>query len=169
MIKVFDVANLRAAATINSNSAENIFISNALNYNGDRILAGSTDKTVSIFSTETGKQLHSFPGHGDKVNSVAWSSSKEKCISGSEDKQMKVWDIEKASNILSVSCGKGVKVVKSNSVEPVVYTGHSDGSVRVYSITQGNNAVSQVKGVLDYPISSLTLMSNRHHVVVTSL
>lgn len=167
-IKVFDVHNLRPTASIISNSAENIYLSVALNYGGERLLAGSTDKTVSIYHTESGKQLHSFPGHGDKVNSVTWSSSKDKMISGSDDKQMKVWDIEKANVLLSVGCGKGVKVVHSNSVEQVVYTGHSDGSVRVYSITQGNAPVFQVRGIMDYPITSLALMSNRHHIAVTS-
>ncbi len=66
-----------------SHSAESIFISIALNYAGDRLLAGSTDKSVCIFNSETGKQLHSFPGHGDKVNSVGWANTKEKCVSGS--------------------------------------------------------------------------------------
>ncbi len=50
-----------------------------------------------------------------------------------------------------------------------MYTGHGDGSVRVYSITQGTSPVSQIKGAIDYPISSITLMSNRHQVLVTSL
>ena len=90
-------------------------------------------------------------------------------MSGSDDKQIKVWEIEKASNIFSVSCGKGVKVVKSNHVEPMVYTGHADGSARVYSISQGNAPVSQVRGLIDFPISSITLLSNRHQVLVTSL
>jgi WD40 repeat protein len=103
------------------------------------------------------------------VNSIAWCSNKDKCVSGSDDKQMKVWDIEKATTILSVSCGKGVKVVRSNNVEPVVYTGHSDGSVRVYSNTQGTKPVSQITGIIDYAISSMTLMSNRNQVLVTSL
>ena len=169
LIKLFDIPNQRPTATITSHSAESVFIAIALNYGGDRLLAGSTDKKVTIFSCENGKELHSFPGHGDKVNSVSWASTKEKCISGSEDKQIKIWDIEKASNILSIGCGRSVKVVRSNGVEPVVYTGHGDGSVRVYSITQGNSPVSQVKGALYYPISSITLMSNRHQVLVTSL
>jgi WD40 repeat protein len=80
---VFDIPNLRPTSTITSHSAESVFISIALNYSGDRLLAGSTDKKVAIFNSETGKELHSFPGHGDKVNSVAWASTKEKCISGS--------------------------------------------------------------------------------------
>lgn len=116
MIKIFEIQNLRPTATFISHSAESVFISIALNYGGERLLAGSTDKKITIFNTETGKELHSFPGHGDKVNSVSWASTKEKCISGSEDKQLKVWDIEKASNILSISCGRSVKVVRSNTV-----------------------------------------------------
>ena len=161
-IKVLDVNNFRTVSTINSNSPESIYISVALDYGGDRLLAGSTDNTVSIISTQTGKHMHSFLGHGSKVNSVSWTSSREKCVSGSEDKQMKVWDIEKASNVLSVSCGKGVKSVRSSYVEPLVYTGHADGSVRVYSISQGSAPVSQIRGVIDYAISSLTVLSNRN-------
>ena len=51
LIKVFDIPNLRPSATITSHSAESIFISIALNYGGERLLAGSTDKKVSIFNT----------------------------------------------------------------------------------------------------------------------
>ena len=145
-----------------------MFISTSLDYSGERLLAGSTDKTVNVFHSQTGKHLHSFIGHGGKVNSVSWTSSRERCVTGSDDKQIKIWDIEKSSNVFSVSCGKGVKVVKTNNVEPVVYTGHADGSVRIYSITQGNSPISQVKGLIDYPITSLTLLSNRHQILVTS-
>lgn len=51
----------------------------------------------------------------------------------------------------------------------MVYTGHSDGSVRVYSNTQGTKPVSHITGIIDYAISSMTLMSNRNQVLVTSL
>jgi hypothetical protein len=39
----------------------------------------------------------------------------------------------------------------------------------VYSISQGNTPVSQIKGVIDYSITSLTLLSNRHQVLATSM
>ena len=107
---------MRTMASISSNSAESVFISVGLDYSGDRLLSGSTDKTVNIYNSHTGKHLHSFLGHGSKVNSVCWTSSKEKCASGSDDKQIKVWDIEKASNVFSVSCQKSVKIVRSNNV-----------------------------------------------------
>jgi WD40 repeat protein len=91
-------------------------------------------------------------------------------VSGSEDKQVKVWDIEKASNVFSIACGRSVKIVKTNTVEPVVYTGHGDGSLRIYSLSQGNAPVSQIKGLIDYPISSITIVSdNRYQILVSSL
>jgi hypothetical protein len=69
---------------------------------------------------------------------------------------------------MSVGCGRSIKVVSSNNVEPVAYTGHADGSVRIYSINQGNQPVSQVKGLIDYPITSISILSNRNQVLVSS-
>ena len=167
-VKLFDVLNFKNGITISSHSAESVFISVCLDYGGERLLTGSTDKNIQIFSTSTGKQLHSFVGHGEKINGVTWASTKEKCISGADDRQIKVWEIEKASNIHSISCGKAVKVVTCNAVEPIVYSGHSDGSVRIYSINQGNSPISQIKGLIDYPITSISLLSNRNQVLVSS-
>lgn len=167
-IKIFDVLNFKTGVTINSNSAESIFISVGLDYSGERVLAGSTDRSVQIFSTSSGKQLNSFVGHGYKINSVSWTSAKEKCVSGSEDKQIKVWEIEKAANLLSISCGKPVKFLHCNTVEPIVYSGHSDGSVRLYSLTQGSTPITQIKGIIDYPINSISMLSNRNQLLVSS-
>lgn len=167
-IKIYDVLNFKSGVTINSNSAESIFISVGLDYSGERLLAGSTDRSVQIFSTSTGKLLHSFVGHGYKINSVSWSSMKEKCVSGSEDKQIKVWEVEKAANLLSINSGKPVRYLHCNTVEPIVYSGHSDGSIRLYSINQGTTPIAQIKGIIDYSINSISLLSSRHQVLVSS-
>jgi len=50
-----------------------------------------------------------------------------------------------------------------------VYSGHSDGSVRVYSINQGKTPISQIKGLIDYPINSISLLSNRYQFLVSTL
>ena len=69
--------------TIQTHSVDSIYLSLGVDYSGDKLLTGSSDRSVQVFSTSTGKQLHCFVGHGYKVNSVSWSSSKEKCVSGS--------------------------------------------------------------------------------------
>ncbi len=51
LIKIYDVTNLKNGATITSNSAETIYISAKMNQMGDRILAGSTDRKVTMFKT----------------------------------------------------------------------------------------------------------------------
>lgn len=61
-----------------------------------------------------------------------------------------------------------MKVVTSNSIEPVVYTGHSDGSVRIYSLMQGTTPVAQIKGIINYQITSISLLSNRYQALVCS-
>ena len=50
--------------TIESNSAENIFLSAMLNYGGEKLIAGGTDKAVTVYQSHTGKALHTFLGHG---------------------------------------------------------------------------------------------------------
>lgn len=50
-----------------------------------------------------------------------------------------------------------------------MYSGHTDGSVRVYSINQGKTPISQIKGLIDYPINSISLLSNRYQFLVSTL
>jgi WD40 repeat protein len=69
---------------------------------------------------------------------------------------------------LSIACGKSVKYLTANAVEPVVYSGHSDGSVRIYSMTQGKTPIAQIKGIIDYPINYISLLSNRYQALVSS-
>lgn len=67
------MTNLQTMNSIHTN-AEMIPLSISLDYSGEKILMGSSDKSVHLFSTTTGKELHSFIGHGYKVNSVSWSA-----------------------------------------------------------------------------------------------
>lgn len=69
---------------------------------------------------------------------------------------------------MSIACGKAVKIVQCNAVQPIIYSGHSDGSVRIYSLNQNNTPISQIKGIIDYPINSLSVLSNRHQILVSS-
>jgi|JI10StandDraft_1071094.scaffolds.fasta_scaffold1921184_1 WD40 repeat protein len=84
-----------------------------LSAEGNRFVTGSTDKSVQVYEIGSGKELHRFVDHGMKVNCVAWLSGKENVFSGSEDKYIKVWSLEKLSNIASISCGKPVKCLTS--------------------------------------------------------
>lgn len=58
-------------------------------------------------------------------------------------------------------------MITPNYSEPIVYTGLADGSIRIYSINQGSNPMSQIKGLIDFPISSITLSSSNSPLTQT--
>ncbi len=52
-----------------------------------------------LFGQETRVPIRTFKGHTDKVTSVAVSPDGKQLISGSDDKTIRVWDIEKAEPV----------------------------------------------------------------------
>lgn len=63
-----------------------------LQFSGNRIVSGSDDNTLKVWSAVTGKCLRTLIGHTGGV----WSSqmSGDTIISGSTDRTLKVWDME---------------------------------------------------------------------------
>ena len=60
---------------------------------GKHMVSGSVDKTVRIWSMETGKQESSMSGHTDAVTSVAYSKDDVYVVSGSIDNTMRLWNV----------------------------------------------------------------------------
>lgn len=50
----------------------------------------------------------------------------------------------------------------------MVYSGHSDGSVRIYSLNQNSTPITQIKGIIDFPINYVSVLSNRYQLLVSS-
>lgn len=53
-IKIYDMTNLQTINSIQTHT-ESIPLSISLDYTGEKILVGSSDKSVHLFSTATGK------------------------------------------------------------------------------------------------------------------
>ena len=98
-------------------------------------------------------------GHNDRVNVVSFTSEKEKVVSGSADRSLKVWDINKASTIRTLICGSIVRSVDYFQSEPHVVTGHNDGSLRIYSTRDSANTkpMTQIQALFDGGVTSVKL------------
>jgi len=59
------------------------------------ILAGTTDKEVQVLNYSTYKTSHTLLGHANKVDSVSFTNEKEKVISASSDRTIRIWDLNK--------------------------------------------------------------------------
>jgi WD40 repeat protein/mono/diheme cytochrome c family protein len=77
---------------------------------GDRILSGSDDRTVRLWSGETGLAVKTFEGHEGGVKSVAFSPGGSRLLSGGNDATVRLWD---------AATGKEVRVFRKHG-EPLV-------------------------------------------------
>jgi len=66
---------------------------------GKYVLSGSSDHTVKLWEIETGKEIRTFRGHTNYVDSVAFSPDGKKILSGSSDHTVKLWEAETRKEI----------------------------------------------------------------------
>ena len=91
----------------------------ALFLSDDRIATGSHDKTIRVWSAETGASVREIEAHGDMVNSIVLSTDKRQFASSSDDRTVKLYDIQTYSIVGTVRC-EG-KVMSLSSVRDGVY------------------------------------------------
>ncbi|XP_068633818.1 F-box/WD repeat-containing protein 7 isoform X2 [Battus philenor] len=105
-----------------------------LQFYGNRILSGSDDTTLKVWSAITGKCLHTLVGHSGGV----WSSQMvgDLVISGSTDRTLRVWNA-KTGQCLKVLAGHTSTVRCMHLYQNRVVSGSRDATLRVWSIPDG--------------------------------
>ena len=63
------------------------------NYQQVFILTSSRDKMIRLFAAQSGELLHSFIGHDNWVRGLALHPTGKYLYSASDDKTMRVWDL----------------------------------------------------------------------------
>ncbi|XP_022124466.1 F-box/WD repeat-containing protein 7 isoform X1 [Pieris rapae] len=105
-----------------------------LQFYGNRILSGSDDTTLKVWSAITGKCLRTLVGHSGGV----WSSQMigDLVISGSTDRTLRVWNA-KTGRCLKVLAGHTSTVRCMHLHQNRVVSGSRDATLRVWSISKG--------------------------------
>ncbi|KAL5292433.1 FBXW7 family protein [Megaselia abdita] len=106
-----------------------------LQFSGNRIVSGSDDNTLKVWSAVTGKCLRTLVGHTGGV----WSSqmSGNIIISGSTDRTLKVWDME-TGDCVHTLLGHTSTVRCMHLHGKKVVSGSRDATLRVWDIEKGS-------------------------------
>lgn len=133
----------------------------------DYLLAGTSEKTVELYNYTTNKTRYVLTGHSSKVNAVSFTNDRDKCISSSDDRTLKLWDLEKGFCSSTINCLSSCLTMDYFNFEPTIVTGHKDGSMRLYSLKDGKTIFNE-KNFFDSPLSCVKLSSNNNYIVVSS-
>ncbi len=74
-------------------------------HNGRYIISGGGTGDLTLYDTETGKEVRQFVGHTSTVWSMAVSPDNQTLVSGSYDQTVRLWDIASGRNLLTMFVG----------------------------------------------------------------
>lgn len=107
-----------------------------LQFCGNRIVSGSDDNTLKVWSAVTGKCLRTLIGHTGGVWSSQMSSDGNIIISGSTDRTLKVWDSD--SGLCKHTLFGHTSTVRCMHLHGSrVVSGSRDATLRVWDINDG--------------------------------
>jgi WD40 repeat protein/uncharacterized protein YjbI with pentapeptide repeats len=105
---------------------------------GCRVLSGSDDRTLRLWDTESGRELHTFTGHHDWVTSVTFSPNGRHLLSGSDDRTLRLWEAETGHEIRSFTGHQGgVSSVAFSPDGCRVLSGSNDWTLRLWDTDSG--------------------------------
>ena len=78
-----------------------------------QVFSSSADKTARLHNIADGRELKKFSGHTDWVYTVAWSPAAKRIATGSYDGEIRVWNAEDASGLISFVAAPGYTLAKT--------------------------------------------------------
>jgi len=129
-------------------------------FNKQRAISGSYDKTLKVWDLSTGKVLKTLTGHGSLVSAVSADFNKQRAISGSYDKTLKVWDLS-TGTVLETLTGHGysVSAVSADFKKQRAISGSEDTTLKVWRLCRDAelNATSSEAGLRERTSNMLKL------------
>jgi WD40 repeat protein/uncharacterized caspase-like protein len=103
---------------------------------GKIIAAGGWDKTIELWSANTGKLIDTLKGHQDGVNSITFSPDGKLLISGSEDKTIKIWNLTKQPKLIKTLTGHtdSIKAVTVSPDGKLIASAGYDNTIKLWNI-----------------------------------
>lgn len=77
-------------------------VSVAWSHDGRYLVAGDNQGTIHVWDSTSGKKLREMKGHGGHVTQIVFHPTKNECASASLDKLVKIWNVEKGTEVATL-------------------------------------------------------------------
>eukprot|EP00300_Choanocystis_sp_HF-7_P011807 c17623_g1_i1.p1 GENE.c17623_g1_i1~~c17623_g1_i1.p1 ORF type:complete len:452 (+),score=106.13 c17623_g1_i1:37-1356(+) len=105
--------------------------------NEEFLVSASNDNSLRVWRTATGQVMHWFTGHQNKVYSAKFCGDHTRAVSGSCDRTIKCWDLQRGYCTRTILCVSSCNSVASDAAGYLVASGHFDKSVKLWDVREG--------------------------------
>ena len=135
---------------------------NPLN-SGSIFLTSSADKKACLFNSLTGELLRTFSEHTLGLNGCEWFSNGKYFVTWSDDKFIKLWDVEHDKCVSTLSCHKSFAF--SLAVHPttdILICGNYDGNIRLMDVRSPSRINNMLFNAHTKPITSISCSDDNY-------
>lgn len=94
--------------------------------------SGVGDLSIRIWDISTGLEVKRLMGHTNKINFDPWSADGNFLLSASDDGTIRVWDVDKESNLKTYYAGSGVYYAEWSVYKNRIVSSTVNGSIRIW-------------------------------------
>jgi WD40 repeat protein len=75
---------------------------------------------LKVWDVDTGREVRTLAGHSDRVNGAALSSDGRHAVSVSQDRTLRVWNVDAGEVLATFTCDAGANCASLSSLHAII-------------------------------------------------